>query len=77
MSLTVKLTALTTRIGSQERFDALCALLGEGIITGIWVYAFDKPDALRSSLDALPEVFQALDIGCTRFLRVSNLFSPD
>lgn len=78
ISLTVTLTSRTTQVGSQERFDALCALLGEGIIAGIWVYAFDKPDPLRATLDALPEVIKALDIGCTRFLRslIPQLVQP-
>ncbi|KAH6915500.1 hypothetical protein BKA70DRAFT_1259118, partial [Coprinopsis sp. MPI-PUGE-AT-0042] len=70
VSQTVRLTLLTTQVGSQQRFDALCALLGDGIITGIWVYAFDKPDILRATLDALPEVIKTLDLGCCRFLRL-------
>ncbi|KAH6896481.1 hypothetical protein BKA70DRAFT_1438404 [Coprinopsis sp. MPI-PUGE-AT-0042] len=78
VSQTVRLTLLTTQVGSQQRFDTLCALLGEGIITGIWVYAFDKPDILRATLDALPEVIKTLDLGCCRFLRtlVPQLVQP-
>ncbi|KAF5337808.1 hypothetical protein D9611_015047 [Ephemerocybe angulata] len=55
--------------GSKDRFDNLTELLGEGIIDNIWTYTFDKPEAIRATLDALPELIQALDIGCTRFLQ--------
>lgn len=69
ISQSLSLTLLTTSEGSKDRFDNLTELLGEGIIDNIWTYTFDKPEAIRATLDALPELIQALDIGCTRFLQ--------
>ncbi|CAK5275826.1 unnamed protein product, partial [Mycena citricolor] len=60
----------TTSIGSVQRFDQLSALLGDGIIASIWPYASDKLDALVASVDALPPIFEALGVGCARYLKV-------
>ncbi|KAF8202549.1 hypothetical protein BJ912DRAFT_445053 [Pholiota molesta] len=53
-----------------ERFNELSSLLGEGIISGIWLYAEDKPDVVHATFDALPPLLRALDIGSVRFLKV-------
>ncbi|KAG5645775.1 hypothetical protein DXG03_005312 [Asterophora parasitica] len=66
----LRLTLLTTTVGSVDQFDQLCALLGEGIISGIWMYASDKPDVLLASLQAMPPLLRALKIGNARFLKV-------
>ncbi|TFK22203.1 hypothetical protein FA15DRAFT_644541 [Coprinopsis marcescibilis] len=66
----ITLIVLTTQEGSHERFDQLCTLLGEGIITGIWTYAFDKPEIVQATLCALPDLVRVLDVGCVRFLRM-------
>ncbi|KAG6896867.1 hypothetical protein C0992_005558 [Termitomyces sp. T32_za158] len=64
------LILLTTEVGSSEQFDELSALLGEGIIHGIWLYASDKPDMILASLKALPPLLRALKIGNARFIKV-------
>ncbi|KNZ73664.1 hypothetical protein J132_10465 [Termitomyces sp. J132] len=64
------LTLLTTEVGSSEQFDQLCALLGEGVIRGIWLYASDRPDVVLASLRALPPLLRTLKIGNARFLKV-------
>ncbi|KAG6861494.1 hypothetical protein C0995_015921 [Termitomyces sp. Mi166 len=66
------LTLLTTEKGSSGQFDQLCALLGEGVIRGIWLYASDKPDVVLASLKALPPLLRALEIGNARFLKVKS-----
>ncbi|KAG5353722.1 hypothetical protein C0989_003148 [Termitomyces sp. Mn162] len=63
------LTLLTTEVGSSEQFDQLCALLGEGVIRGIWLYASDRPDVVLASLRALPPLLRTLKIGNARFLK--------
>ncbi|KAF5388141.1 hypothetical protein D9615_000018 [Tricholomella constricta] len=65
----LSLTLLTTSVGSADQFDQLCALLGEGIISGIWLYASDKPDVVLASLHALPLILRTLKIGNARFLK--------
>ncbi|KAI0922004.1 hypothetical protein AcW1_004169 [Taiwanofungus camphoratus] len=66
---TLSLILLTTSPGSAQRFDQLCALLGDSIIGGIWIYAMRDPDAIEASLDVLPNIVRALEIGTTRYLR--------
>ncbi|KAL0954359.1 hypothetical protein HGRIS_003352 [Hohenbuehelia grisea] len=65
----LKLTLHTTDPGSMERFDQLCALLGDGIIGSIWLYSSLDLPALQASVDALPPVLDALGIGCVRYLK--------
>ena len=70
------LTLLSTTVGdtgsksSSERFDQLSSLLGEGIISGIWLYAEDKPEVVLATFDSLPQLLEALGIGTVRFLKV-------
>jgi Tti2 family len=69
------LTLLSTTIDgtgklSSERFDQLCSLLGEGIISGIWLYAEDKPEVMLATFDSLPQLIAALGIGTMRFMKV-------
>lgn len=71
----LSLILLTTSIGPgskapAERFDELSSLLGQGIISGIWLYAEDKPGAIHATFEALPPLLTALDIGSVRFLKV-------
>ncbi|KAF9498275.1 hypothetical protein BDN71DRAFT_1481305 [Pleurotus eryngii] len=65
----VSLATLTTDQGSQDRFDHLSALLGDGIIGGIWLYSSLDLAAVEASVEALPLVIDALGLGCTRFLK--------
>ncbi|KAJ3515523.1 hypothetical protein NLJ89_g1696 [Agrocybe chaxingu] len=74
ISASVNLTLLTTTVPpagkpSSDRFDQLSSLLGEGIITGIWLYAEDKPVVVTATFDALPPLLEALGIGSARFLQ--------
>ena len=71
----ISLTILTTSVSpgskpTSERFDQLSLLLGEGIISGIWLYAEDKPDVIKATFDTLPRLLRALGIGSVRFLKV-------
>ena len=61
---------MTTPPASSTRFDQLCSLLGDGIIGNIWVYASRDPDTLQASIDVIPEIVRALEIGTTRYLKV-------
>jgi hypothetical protein len=75
ISASLSLILLTTSVapGSTapaERFNELSSLLGEGIISGIWLYAEDKPGVVHASFDALPTLLRALDVGSVRFLKV-------
>ncbi|KAF9468776.1 hypothetical protein BDZ94DRAFT_1244563 [Collybia nuda] len=69
IAASLSLTLLTTVPGEAVQFDQLCALLGEGIIGGIWMYASDKSDVILASLDALPPLLHALGVGSARFLK--------
>ena len=60
----------STAPGSAERFDRLCAILGDSIIGSVWVHAVGDPDALSASVDVLPDIIRALDIGAARYLKV-------
>ncbi|KAF8650707.1 hypothetical protein AX16_005080 [Volvariella volvacea WC 439] len=61
--------AKTTSIGSQDRFDKLCHVLGEGIIGGIWIHAEEKVEIVGVSLIWLKEVVRELGIGSVRYLK--------
>ncbi|KAJ7938279.1 hypothetical protein B0H13DRAFT_2572038 [Mycena leptocephala] len=70
ISVSLTLIQLTTSVGSVERFDQLCGLLGDGIIGSIWPYASDRLPALLASIDALPPVLEILGVGCARYMKV-------
>ncbi|EMD40978.1 hypothetical protein CERSUDRAFT_111551 [Gelatoporia subvermispora B] len=55
--------------GSAERFDRLCAILGDSIIGSVWVHSSGDSDALEASIDVLPDIIKALDIGAARYLK--------
>jgi len=65
----LKLINLTTANGSKVRFDQLCALLGEGIIGGIWMYAYQEWETLEASMVAARDVVEILGVGTTRYLK--------
>ncbi|KDR80514.1 hypothetical protein GALMADRAFT_240803 [Galerina marginata CBS 339.88] len=74
INASILLILLTTSIGpltkpSSARFDDLSSLLGEGIISGIWLYADDKPEVVKATFEALPDLLRALGIGSVRFLK--------
>jgi len=71
----IHLSSTTGRPGvqSSERFDALSDLLGEGIISGIWMYADEKPMIIQATFESLPDVISALQIGTVRFLQVGEI----
>jgi hypothetical protein len=58
--------------GSKERFERLCTLLGDGIIGTIWTYGGREAGVIAASVEVLPEVIQALGIGCARYLKVGS-----
>lgn len=63
---------------NSERFYQLCSLLGDGIVSGIWLYAEDKPTVVQATFEALPYLIKALGMGTIRFLQVSySLLDPD
>lgn len=73
ISTQLSLTFLTTDLGSSDRFNQLCTLLGENIIGGIWLYASENSEVILASLDALPLVVRALGIGNARYLKALML----
>ncbi|KAF8591494.1 hypothetical protein K439DRAFT_1553144 [Ramaria rubella] len=60
---------LTTPVHSKQRFDLLCALLGDGIIGAVWIYAYEEWETLEASMIALPNIIQELGIGSIRYLK--------
>ncbi|KAJ6627433.1 hypothetical protein B0H10DRAFT_1994498 [Mycena sp. CBHHK59/15] len=70
ISTSLSLILLVTTVGSADRFDQLCGLLGDGIIGSIWPYSSDRLDALLASIEALPPVVEILGVGCARYLKV-------
>jgi hypothetical protein len=66
----LSLIQLTTTPGSAERFNQLCALLGDAIIGGIWIYSPNDSDGILASIDVLPPVVSMLGIGSARYLKV-------
>lgn len=66
------LVDLSTSPGSQARFDKLCALLGDGIIGNVWIYADQDEESILATLDVLPVIIEALGIGCARYLKVTK-----
>ncbi len=75
MQLILQTTTLTTCAKpSSECFDQLCSLLGEGIISGIWLYAEDKPRVVNATFEALPRLILALGMGTIRFLQVLQIY---
>jgi len=74
VQLILQTTTVTTATKpSPERFDQLCSLLGEGIISGIWLYAEGKPRVVNATFEALPQLILALGMGTIRFLQVLQL----
>lgn len=71
----LKLIELTTSPGSAERFNKLSALLGEGIIGGVWLYSSDDRRVMLASLKVLVPLVQDLGVGTARFLKVSRILS--
>lgn len=69
ISASLSLTLLTTEFGSAERFNQLCALMGDSIINGIWFYGSDKLDVVISSLDVMPQLVKNLGIGNARYFK--------
>jgi len=59
----------TTQPGSEQRFNQLCALLGDGVIGSVWMYSSEDADAVEASVDVLPILVRALGIGATRYLK--------
>ena len=55
---------------TSEQFDQLCSLLGDGIISGIWLYAEDKPAVVHATFEVLPCLIRVLGMGTIRFLQV-------
>ncbi|KAJ6516312.1 hypothetical protein C8R45DRAFT_1087411 [Mycena sanguinolenta] len=70
ISTSLTIIQLMTSIGSAERFNQLCALLGDGIIGSIWPYASERLPALLASIDALPPILEILGVGCARYMKV-------
>lgn len=62
----------TTQPGSSQRFDRLCALLGDGIIDTVWAYASLDAPTIKATLDVTPDILKALGVGSARYLRVST-----
>jgi len=54
---------------SLELFDHLSALVGTGIIEGIWIYSIQNV-AMKATIDALPSVLRTLGITTASFLKV-------
>ncbi|KZP21729.1 hypothetical protein FIBSPDRAFT_919497 [Athelia psychrophila] len=63
------LVDLCTPVGSQVRFEKLCALLGDCIIGNVWMYASQELDTIQATLNSLPEIVELLGIGCARYLK--------
>jgi Tti2 family len=68
--LLLRLIDLTTPVNSKIRFDEVCALLGDGIIGGVWIYASTEWATLEASICVLPDVLRELGIGSVRYLKV-------
>ncbi|KAK0505432.1 hypothetical protein EDD18DRAFT_1316381 [Armillaria luteobubalina] len=69
ISATLSLILLTTEHGTAQRFDQLCALLGDGIIRTVWIYASDSFEVILATVEVLPPLMKALDIGIARYLK--------
>ncbi|KAI0092518.1 hypothetical protein BDY19DRAFT_883360 [Irpex rosettiformis] len=65
----ISLVELTTQARSIQRFDQLCALLGDGIIGTVWVHGLREEVVVQASVDVLPSLIKALGIGCARYLK--------
>lgn len=71
MDLTLQTTSpASSTKPTSEQFDQLCSLLGDGVISGIWLYADDKPNVVHATFEALPYLIRALGVGVIRFLQV-------
>ena len=62
---------------SLELFDHLSALVGTGIIEGIWIYSIKNLVAMTATLDALPSVLRTLGIATASFSKVMLGYLPD
>lgn len=67
------LVDLTTPPRSSQRFDQLCALLGDGIIGTVWVHGMREEAVVQASVEVFPALFKSLGIGCARYLKVHLL----
>ena len=74
ISASLSLTLLTAKAGSERQFDQLSALLGEGIIDNIWLYASDKPDVILASLDTMLCLITSLAVGNGRDVKVRSKY---
>ncbi|KAI0052623.1 hypothetical protein FA95DRAFT_1663859 [Auriscalpium vulgare] len=69
LTVAVALVVCTSRQGTELRFDQLCALLSDGIIGNVWLYANQDPETIQASVDVLPLLVEALGIGTARYLK--------
>ena len=67
---TLALIRVSTAPGSEQRFNQLCGLLGDGIIGSVWLYASENEEAVLASVEVLPTVVRELGIGSARYLKV-------
>jgi hypothetical protein len=65
------MTSGADRDKGKQRFDQLCSMLGDGIIGSIWMYASRDVATIKASIEVLPMLVEALDIGSVRYLKVS------
>jgi len=65
----VRLIQMITTKGSKDRFNQISSLLADGVIGGVWTYAYNEYDALTASILALPVVIRELGIGTARYLK--------
>ncbi|KAK0472821.1 hypothetical protein EDD18DRAFT_1472087 [Armillaria luteobubalina] len=69
ISATLSLILLTTEHGTAQRFDQLCALLGDSIIGTVWIYTSDSFEVILATVEALPPLMKALDISIACYLK--------
>ncbi|EKM75759.1 hypothetical protein AGABI1DRAFT_131988 [Agaricus bisporus var. burnettii JB137-S8] len=69
ISTWLNLTLKVDEPGTFEFFDHLCTLVSNNIIESVWLSCQDNIGVMKASLDALPDVFRALDTATISFLK--------
>jgi hypothetical protein len=65
----MELVMRLTEDDSMERYQGLFALLGDGIISGAWMFGYRDSLLIQASYDVLVSLLEQLGVACVRYLK--------
>ncbi|PVG01015.1 hypothetical protein CPB86DRAFT_812602 [Serendipita vermifera] len=65
----MELVIRMTEDGSMERYQGLFTLLGDGIISGAWMFGYRDSLLIQATYDVLTPLLEQLGVACVRYLK--------